>query len=168
MSRLPGIELSRCHSFLSDLELESISTELTGYISELRSIPNLATATPTTISNTLGKACRDPRVRGEQPVGPFPEEASFSQMIRFSDHPSRRNHKIVFTHADLNPPQHPRESSPHAARQPTVGSDGYCRQDDRRILSRVLGVHKGPVRKVQMAVAVKLNGQAHVSRVWRL
>lgn len=31
------------------------------------------------------------------------DEASFSQHLRFSDEPSRRGHKIVFTHADLNP-----------------------------------------------------------------
>lgn len=36
-------------------------------------------------------------------MDPFPDEAAFSQMLRFSDEAFRRRHKIVFTHADLNP-----------------------------------------------------------------
>lgn len=36
-------------------------------------------------------------------MGPFSDEANFSQELRFSDEPCRRGHEIVFTHADLNP-----------------------------------------------------------------
>lgn len=88
---------------MSDSDLDGIASELTTCISELRGIPRLATSTPTTICNTLGEACRDPRVQGEMPVGPFADEAAFSQVIRFSDEPSRRGHSVLFTHGDLNP-----------------------------------------------------------------
>jgi thiamine kinase-like enzyme len=53
--------------------------------------------------HTLGEACRDHRIHGARPVGPFSDESTFSQLLRFSDDPARRGHKIVFTHADLNP-----------------------------------------------------------------
>ncbi|KAF1739124.1 hypothetical protein CRV24_001056 [Beauveria bassiana] len=43
------------------------------------------------------------RIRDFTPIGPFKDEAAFSQKLRFPDDPSRRGHKIVFTHADLNP-----------------------------------------------------------------
>ncbi|OAA79784.1 Protein kinase-like domain protein [Akanthomyces lecanii RCEF 1005] len=55
------------------------------------------------ICNTLGAACQEPRIRDFTPIGPFKDEAAFSQEMRFSDEPSRRGHQIVFTHADLNP-----------------------------------------------------------------
>ncbi|KAJ3473072.1 hypothetical protein NLG97_g10533 [Lecanicillium saksenae] len=53
------------------------------------------------ICNTLGEACREPH--NSAPVGPFKDETAFSQELRFPDEPSRRGHKIVFSHADLNP-----------------------------------------------------------------
>lgn len=36
-------------------------------------------------------------------MGPFKDEAAFSQIRRFSDKPSRRRHNILFTYADPNP-----------------------------------------------------------------
>ncbi|KAI3325312.1 kinase-like domain-containing protein [Xylariaceae sp. AK1471] len=102
ITRLPGVPLSRCQHNLSNKDCERIVGQMRDYLTQLRSIPNLANH-DAPICNTLGEACRDPRIRGEQPVGPFADEASFSQMLRFSDEPSRRGHNIVFTHADLNP-----------------------------------------------------------------
>ncbi|KAI1345438.1 hypothetical protein F5Y01DRAFT_300504 [Xylaria sp. FL0043] len=102
ISRLPGIPLSECHDVLSDGDLERIAAQMRKYLAQIRSIPNLVNR-DAPICNALGEACRDSRIRGESPVGPFPDEASFSQMLRFPDEPSRRGHMIVFTHADLNP-----------------------------------------------------------------
>ncbi|KAI0899541.1 hypothetical protein F4806DRAFT_505856 [Annulohypoxylon nitens] len=45
----------------------------------------------------------DSRIRGGQKMGPFTDEASFSRLLRYPEDPARRGHKIVFTHADLNP-----------------------------------------------------------------
>lgn len=102
ITRVSGVPLWRCQDVLSDRGCAQIAMDMKDYLSQLRHIPK--TANPDmAICNTLGEACRDPRICGEQPVGPFPDEAAFSQMLRFSDDPSRRRHKIVFTHADLNP-----------------------------------------------------------------
>ncbi|KAK4222193.1 hypothetical protein QBC38DRAFT_490472 [Podospora fimiseda] len=101
-TRIPGLPLSRCLYVLSDRDCEDIATQLKNYVAQLRDIPN-PYGPDNVISNTLGQACRDTRICGARPVGPFPDEASFSQMVRFSDDPARRGHKIVFTHADLNP-----------------------------------------------------------------
>ena len=102
ITRVPGVPLSRCQDVLSDRGCEEIAIHMKDYLSQLRDIPK--TVNPDmAICSALGEACRDPRICGEQPVGPFLDEATFSQNLRFSDDPSRRGHKIVFTHADLNP-----------------------------------------------------------------
>lgn len=101
-TRIPGLPLSRCLYVLSDRDCEEIATQLKDYVAQLRDIPNTF-GLDNVISNTLGEACRDTRICGARPVGPFPDEAAFSQVVRFSDDPARRGHKIVFTHADLNP-----------------------------------------------------------------
>jgi hypothetical protein len=72
------------------------------YLSEIRSIPKTVNK-EMAICNTLGEACQDPRIYGGQCVGPFTDEAAFSQTLRYPDDAARRGHKIVFTHADLNP-----------------------------------------------------------------
>jgi hypothetical protein len=59
-----------------------------GYLVQIRSIPNLVNR-DAPIYNSLGEACRDSRIRGERPVGPFLGEASFSQTLRFSGEPGR-------------------------------------------------------------------------------
>jgi hypothetical protein len=101
-TRLPGQPLSLCLEILSDFDLEQISNQLKHYLSQLRGIPK--TINPEmAICNTVGKACHDPRIQGGQPVGPFEDEAAFSQTLRYSDEAARRGHKIIFTHADLNP-----------------------------------------------------------------
>ena len=97
-----GLPLTRCFYVLSDQDFERIATQLKDYIAQLRDIPS-SFPPDKTICNTLGEACRDTRICGERPVGPFADEAAFSQVVRFSDDPARRGHKTVFTHADLNP-----------------------------------------------------------------
>lgn len=102
MNRIPGVPLSRCHEVLSDNDVAQITTQLQDHVTQLRAIPK--TINPSkAICDTLGGACRDSRVRGGNPIGPFVDEAAFSQMLRNSDEPSRRGHSIFFTHADLNP-----------------------------------------------------------------
>ncbi|OSC97358.1 hypothetical protein PYCCODRAFT_1440229 [Trametes coccinea BRFM310] len=101
-TRLPGQPLAYCQDLLSDADCKRIATQMQDYLAQLRTIPK--TVNPDmAICNTLGEACRDPRLRGWEPMGPFPDEAAFSAMMRFPDDPARRGHKIVFTHADLNP-----------------------------------------------------------------
>ncbi|RBR26208.1 uncharacterized protein FIESC28_00991 [Fusarium coffeatum] len=100
MTRVPGTSLAICQDALSDQDCATVSAQLKDYISQMRDIPN---PSKMAICNTLGEACRDPRIRDWAPIGPCPDEASFSQHLRFSDEPSRRGHKIVFTHGDLNP-----------------------------------------------------------------
>lgn len=102
MTRLPGLPLADCQHILSDKDQERIIGQMRDYLTQIRGIPNLVNHDEP-ICNAVGEAIQDSRIRGEKPVGPFPDEAAFSQMLRFSDEPSRRGHKIVFTHADLNP-----------------------------------------------------------------
>ncbi|KAK3294461.1 kinase-like domain-containing protein [Chaetomium fimeti] len=106
MTRVPGAPLWRCESLFSDRDCAEIVIQLQDYVAQLRGLPKKTTANPAdmaAICNTLGEACRDHRIRDAAPVGPFPDEAAFSQCVRFSDEPSRRGHAVVFTHADLNP-----------------------------------------------------------------
>ncbi|KAI0099539.1 hypothetical protein F4814DRAFT_456319 [Daldinia grandis] len=89
MKRDSSFPLSRCQN-------------LKDYVAQLRNISQL-TKSDRAICNTLGEACRDPRIRHADSIGSFVDEAVFNQMLRFSDDPARRGHKIVFTHTDLNP-----------------------------------------------------------------
>lgn len=101
ITRLPGLPLSRCLNILSDQDYEQICKQMQDYLSQLRDIPKSVNP-QMTICNSLGAACRDPRIHGGEPVGPFEDEAAFSQTLRYSDEPARRGHNIVFTHGDLN------------------------------------------------------------------
>ncbi|KAM5520957.1 hypothetical protein FOXYSP1_14847 [Fusarium oxysporum f. sp. phaseoli] len=102
MSRVPGTALATCQDALSDQDYANLSAQLKECVSQMREIPKPVNH-GIAIYNTLGEACRDPRIRDWAPIGPFPDEASFSQNLRFSDESSRRGHKIVFTHEDLSP-----------------------------------------------------------------
>ncbi|CVK97632.1 uncharacterized protein FMAN_11629 [Fusarium mangiferae] len=102
MTRVPGTPLAICRDALSDQDYANLSVQLKDCVSQMRDIPKPANHNMA-ICNTLGEACRDPRIRDWSAVGPFPDEASFSQNLRFSDEPSRRGHQICFTHGDLNP-----------------------------------------------------------------
>jgi aminoglycoside phosphotransferase (APT) family kinase protein len=102
ITQVPGLPLSECHVLMSDRDLELKADQLRGFVAQLRAIPNeFETQTP--ICNTLGQAIRDHRVLGGQPVGPCEDEAAFNKNVRFPDDPARQGHKILFTHADLNP-----------------------------------------------------------------
>ncbi|OTB15055.1 hypothetical protein K445DRAFT_318431 [Daldinia sp. EC12] len=101
-TRGPGSSLERCHDVLLDKDIERIAAQLKDYIAQLRDIPR-SVCSDTAICNTLGDACRDPRILSADPIGPFADEVAFSQMLRFSDDPARRGHKIVFTHANIRP-----------------------------------------------------------------
>jgi len=96
------VPLFRCLYVLSDSDCDHIAMQLQDYVSQLRDMPR-SVGSDTTISNTLGKACMEPRIRGATPIGPFADEAAFSQWLRWPDDPARRGHRILFTHADLNP-----------------------------------------------------------------
>ncbi|KAM0666786.1 hypothetical protein ACQRIU_004641 [Beauveria bassiana] len=101
-SELPGAALSLCMDAISDADYQRIQLQLQAYVSQIRDIPQ--TVNPDfVICDSRGEACRDPRIGDFTPIGPFKDEAAFSQELRFPDEPSRRGHKIVFTHADLNP-----------------------------------------------------------------
>ncbi|KAI3329947.1 hypothetical protein F4824DRAFT_492600 [Ustulina deusta] len=67
---------------------DRIADQMKKHLAQVWSIPNFANR-DARICNILVKACRDSRTRGEKPVGPFPDEASFSQVLRFSDEPRR-------------------------------------------------------------------------------
>lgn len=102
MTTLHGAPLSQCIDAIFDDDYQNIWQQLQEAVSQLRTIPK--TVSPDmAICNTLGAACQEPRIRDFTPIGPFKDEAAFSQEVRFSDEPSRRGHQIVFTHADLNP-----------------------------------------------------------------
>ncbi|KAI5854495.1 hypothetical protein GGS23DRAFT_590615 [Durotheca rogersii] len=100
-TRIPGVPLSYCREMLSDEDAADFVAQMQDYLTQLRAIPK-AVSPEYAICNTLGGPCRDTRIQGGNPVGPFVDEASFSQLLRNPDEPSRRGHKIVFTHADLN------------------------------------------------------------------
>ncbi|KAL1878540.1 hypothetical protein VTK73DRAFT_7881 [Phialemonium thermophilum] len=102
MTRVPGVPLASYQDVLSDEDFEHIGYQMKDYLAQLRTIPKRVNP-EMAICNALGAACRDTRIRGDAAVGPFVDEAAFSQCLRFSDEPSRRGHQIVFTHADLNP-----------------------------------------------------------------
>lgn len=97
---LRGEPLSRAMDMLSDRDCHEFVEQMQSFISQIRAIPPVGTKSR--ICNTLGQACSDPRIRDGNPIGPFEDEASFSQYLRHPDDPARRGHQIFFTHADLN------------------------------------------------------------------
>ncbi|KAK7951893.1 uncharacterized protein PG986_007621 [Apiospora aurea] len=99
-TRIPGVPLSDCQEMLSDEDSAEFVVQMQGYLTQLRAIPK--TVGPEyAICNTLGGPRRDSRIQDGNPVGPFVDEASFSQLLRNSNDPGRRGHNTVFTHADL-------------------------------------------------------------------
>lgn len=103
-THIPGIPLYHCQFVLSETDMAEISLQMTDYLMQLRTIPN--TRNPAhPICNVLGEGLWDTRLRGgEEPQGPFADEAEFNTMfVRTGNDPARTGHKIVYTHADLNP-----------------------------------------------------------------
>ncbi|EXL75821.1 hypothetical protein FOPG_09319 [Fusarium oxysporum f. sp. conglutinans race 2 54008] len=97
---LRGEPLARAMDMLSDRDCQEFVDQMQSFISQIRAIPPVGPKNH--ICNTLGQACSDPRIRDGNPIGPFDDEASFSQYLRHPDDPARRGHQVVFTHADLN------------------------------------------------------------------
>lgn len=100
-TRLPGTPLVRCDELLSDGDLRNYIGQMQGFLTQLRRIPK--TVSPEfEICNTSGGPIQDHRIRDAKPVGPFVDEAAFNQQLRNPNDPSRQNHGVCFTHADLN------------------------------------------------------------------
>ncbi|KAI7759823.1 hypothetical protein LZL87_009146 [Fusarium oxysporum] len=97
---LRGEPLARAMDMLSDRDCHEFVDQMQGFISQIRAIAPVGPKTH--ICNTLGQACSDPRIRDGNPIGPFEDEASFSQYLCHPDDPARRGHQVVFTHVDLN------------------------------------------------------------------
>lgn len=88
MNTLPSGPLSRCRD-VNNADFGQMKFQTTDDIAQVRDIPNTVNpAMP--IYNTLGEALGDTRILGGEPAGPSPDEASFSQALRFSDDPARR------------------------------------------------------------------------------
>ncbi|KAK6865799.1 hypothetical protein PG995_002327 [Apiospora arundinis] len=100
-TRVPGFTLSRSREMLSDDDVADFVAQMQDYLTQIRAISKVVSPEHA-ICNTLGGPCTDTRIRDGNPIGPFVDEASFSQLLRNPDEPSRRGHRIVFTHADLN------------------------------------------------------------------
>jgi hypothetical protein len=100
-SRIPGMPLSDCMEMLSDEDGDKFAAQMRDQITQIRAIPKVVSP-EYAICDTMGGPCRDPRISHADPVGPFVDETAFNQVLRNPDDESRRGHKIVFTHADLN------------------------------------------------------------------
>ncbi|KAF4438569.1 kinase-like domain [Fusarium acutatum] len=70
MSKVPGTSLTTCRDALSDQDYANLSVQLKDCVSQMRDIPKPANH-DMTICNTLGEACRDPRIRDWSPSDPF-------------------------------------------------------------------------------------------------
>lgn len=103
MTTVPGVPLSSISEALLDSDLDDLAVDLQTCLRQIRSIPDLAGNPNHALCNTLGGPLQDHRIAHGFPIGPFVDEAAFSAMLRYPDDPSRAGHKILFTHADLNP-----------------------------------------------------------------
>ncbi|WJG36939.1 uncharacterized protein FOBCDRAFT_253366 [Fusarium oxysporum Fo47] len=97
---LRGEPLARAIDMLSDRDCHEFVDQMQSFIPQIRAIPPVGPKNH--IYNTLGQACSDPRIRDGNLIGPFDDEASFSQYLRHPDDPARRCHQVVFTPSDLN------------------------------------------------------------------
>ncbi|KAF8851619.1 kinase-like protein [Acephala macrosclerotiorum] len=96
---LAGLAVDEC----SDEEMHQMAQDLRSWIAELHAI-KMDRNSKYAITNATGGPCLDYRIGGD-PVGPFPSEKEFSESLRLGILPDlmhRTDHKIVFTHADLN------------------------------------------------------------------
>jgi len=96
---MAGISIDEC----TDQEMSLMAQDLRRYIAELRTI-QIQTNSTHPISNATGGPCLDYRIGGSL-VGPFRDEKEFSESLRLGILPNlvhRDDHRIVFTHADLN------------------------------------------------------------------
>lgn len=94
-SRIPGHTVGKSIDLCSDAETDQMVDDLQHYIKELRTIPN-PFAEKYAICNSYGEACA---VRSG---GPFATEAEFNESLRVGHLVQKSDHKIIYTHADLN------------------------------------------------------------------
>ncbi|RDL39400.1 uncharacterized protein BP5553_03740 [Venustampulla echinocandica] len=94
--------LSDCKDMLSERDGAEFVAQMQDYLAQIRALPK-AVSPEYAICDSLGGACRDPRTCDANPVGPFVDEEAFNQVLRNPDELSRRGHKVLFTHGDLNP-----------------------------------------------------------------
>jgi RIO-like serine/threonine protein kinase len=83
--------------------MHQMAQDLRSWIADLHAI-KMDRDSKYTITNATGGPCLDYRIGGD-PVGPFHSEKEFSELLRLGILPDlmhRTDHKIVFTHADLN------------------------------------------------------------------
>ncbi|TGO75395.1 hypothetical protein BELL_0215g00030 [Botrytis elliptica] len=103
MSRIEGVPAGHAIDECSDEEVHQIAQDLRSYIAELHTIEQNKDS-KYAITNATGGPCLDYRIDSE-PVGPFPTEKEFSESLQLGILPGlmhRTDHKIFFTHADLN------------------------------------------------------------------
>lgn len=89
---------------LSDMDVECITCQM--YIRQMRTITRgdvCPTGAPFSVGNMLRGSIQDGRVWGGRPRGSFADEDGFSSILQYGDDPGRKNHDVVFTHADVNP-----------------------------------------------------------------
>jgi aminoglycoside phosphotransferase len=87
----------------SDQEVAAMVDDLRQWVADLRAIPK-AVNPDFAICNAVGKACLDYRVGGnDDHIGPCVNEEGFNQALRIGKFVHRSDHKIFFTHGDLNP-----------------------------------------------------------------
>ncbi|KAG4430487.1 hypothetical protein IFR05_014030 [Cadophora sp. M221] len=94
-----GIAMDEC----SDEEMHQMARNLRSWIAELSLIKGNRDSKYAT-TNATGGPCLDYRISGNR-VRPFPSEKEFSESLCLGVLPGlthRTDHKIVFTHADLN------------------------------------------------------------------
>jgi aminoglycoside phosphotransferase len=94
-----GIAVDEC----SNEEVHRMAQDLRSWIAQLHAM-KMDSDSEYAITNATGGPCLDYRVNAF-PVGPFRSEKEFSESIQIGALPGlmhRTDHKIVFTHADLN------------------------------------------------------------------
>jgi hypothetical protein len=91
---LRGEPLARAMDMLSDRDCREFVHQMQGFVTQLRAITSVGPKNY--ICNTLGKACSDPRIRDGNPIGPFEDEASFSQYLRHPDDPARKSPSRIY------------------------------------------------------------------------
>ncbi|TEY60794.1 hypothetical protein BOTCAL_0176g00160 [Botryotinia calthae] len=102
-SRIEGVPAGHAIDECSDEEVHQMAQDLRSYIAELHTIEQNKDS-KYAIANATGGPCLDYRIDSE-PVGPFPTEKEFSESLQLGILPGlmhRTDHKIFFTHSDLN------------------------------------------------------------------
>ncbi|TGO39448.1 hypothetical protein BHYA_0054g00050 [Botrytis hyacinthi] len=103
MSRIEGVPAGHAIDECSDEEVHQMAQDLRSYIAELHTVEQNKDS-KYAITSATGGPCLDYRIDSE-PVGLFPTEKEFSESLQLGILPGlmhRTDHKIFFTHSDLN------------------------------------------------------------------